>query len=69
MSTALSPIRSIAARREHHRHRPLALVGVVADLQREAEALAVEVVDDVVLADEVARHFDVAVARTPAWTG
>ena len=43
-------------RRQQHRHRPLALVGVVADLQRQAEALAVEVVDDVVLADQVARH-------------
>src|SRR5262245_4144166 len=29
---------------EQHRHRPLAPVGVVADLQRQAEALAVEAV-------------------------
>ncbi len=32
MSTALSAIRSIARAAEQHRHRPLALVGVVADL-------------------------------------
>ena len=35
MSTALSPIRSSAAGHEHHVHRPLARVGVVADLERE----------------------------------
>jgi hypothetical protein len=32
-------------------HRPLARIGVVADLERELEALAVEEVDRVVLAD------------------
>src|SRR6476659_2985957 len=47
-------------RRQQHRHRPLAPVGVVADLERQPEAVAVEVVDDVVLANQVARHLDVA---------
>src|SRR5918992_4864258 len=45
---------------EHHRHRPLAGVVVLADLDRELEALLVEVVDDIVLADEVAGEGDVA---------
>ena len=45
---------------EDHRHRPLAAVVVVADLERDPEDLLVEVVDDVVLADQVARHLDVA---------
>src|SRR3954451_11082958 len=40
---------------EAHRHRPLAPIGIVADLQRQPEAVAVEVVDDVVLADQVLR--------------
>ena len=49
-------------RRQHHRHRPLATVGVVdADLQRHGGKRAVEVVDDVVLAHQVTRHVDVAV--------
>ena len=37
----------------------------VADLQRQPEAVAVEVVDDVVLADQVAGHLDVAAAIGP----
>ncbi len=50
---------------EDHRHRPLAAVVVVADLERDPEDLLVEVVDDVVLADEVAGHLDVAVGERP----
>ena len=56
-------------RRQQHRHRPLALVGVVADLQRQPEAVAVEVVDDVVLADQVAAPSRRRVRRRPAWPG
>ena len=48
------------ARDEHHVHRPLARVGVVADLDRRAEDLAVEPVDLAVLAHEVLGQADVA---------
>src|SRR6476646_8573747 len=54
MSTALSPIRSLA--------RATSSV-VVAYLQGELEALLVQVVDHVVLANEVARHIDVALGE------
>ena len=49
-----------AARHEHHVHGPLALIGVVADLERAVEDLPVQPVDLVVLADEVPGHVDVA---------
>ena len=52
-------------RRKQHRHRPFATVGIVADLQRQAEAVAVEVVDDVVLLHQVARHLHVAFFESP----
>ena len=52
-------------RGKQHRHSPLPLVGVVADLQRQPEALPVEVVDHVVLADQVLRHLDVAPLEGP----
>src|SRR5215207_2407949 len=42
-----------AARNEHHVHRPLAAVGIVADLEREVEDVAVEAIDLVVLADQI----------------
>src|SRR5215211_4161864 len=48
------------ARDEHHRHRPFAAIGVRPDLDRPAEALAVEAVDPLVLADEVLGEPDVA---------
>ena len=57
---------------EHHRHRPLAGVVVIADLDREVEDLLVEIVDDVVLADEVAGEGDVAALVlwvAAAWSG
>ena len=60
MSTALSPIRSSARATSDHVHRPLARVGVVADLDRQAEDLAVQAVDLAVLADEVLGQADVA---------
>ena len=67
MSTALSPIALERARDEHHVHRPLARVRVVADLERQLEDLAVEAVDLAVLAHEVLGQLDVARRRTPAW--
>ena len=42
-----------AAGHEHHVHRPFARVGVVADLERQLEDVAVQPVDLVVLAHEV----------------
>src|SRR3954447_9119039 len=48
---------------EEHRHRPLPAILVVADLDRELEALLVEVVDDVVPADEVARQLHVPIGE------
>src|SRR5829696_2938243 len=47
-------------RHEHHRHRPLADVRVVPDLDRAVEALAVELVDLRVLAHEVLGQLHVA---------
>ena len=60
MSTALSPIRSMRARDEHHRHRPLAPVGVGADLDRAREHAAIQAVDLLVLAHEILGDGDVA---------
>ncbi len=45
---------------EKHRHRPLAAVLLVTDLDREAEAFTVEVVDHVVAAYQIAREVDIA---------
>ena len=50
---------------EDHRRRPLAAVGLVADLDRDAEALAVERVDDVVLPHQVPREVEVAPGERP----
>src|SRR5256714_617417 len=51
------------ARHEHHVHRPLAHLGVVTDLDRELEALPVEPVDGLVLADQVLGEPDVATSE------
>src|SRR4029079_12135010 len=48
------------ARHQQHRHCPFARVAVLAGLARAREALAVELVDGLVLAHEVLREFDVA---------
>src|ERR671914_923663 len=49
-----------AACHQHHVHRPLARVRIVADLERQVEDLAVEPVDLVVLAHQVLCQVDVA---------
>ena len=54
------------ARHQHHVHRPLARVGVVADVDRDLEDLAVQAVDDVVLPDEVLGQLHVAVPEGQA---
>src|ERR1035438_6179547 len=48
------------ARDEDHVHRPLARVGVLADLDRHAEDVTVQAVDLVILADDIFGQFDVA---------
>ena len=62
MSTALSPIRS-SARDEDHQHRPLASIGVIADLDRPAEDLTVEAIDLAVLAHEILGQSDVPTGK------
>src|SRR3712207_7398528 len=51
--STLFPYTTLFRSHEHHGHRPLAPVGVRADLHRALEDLAVELVDLLVLADEV----------------
>src|SRR4051794_39371459 len=51
--------------REQHRHRPLAPVGVVADLESQPEAVAIQVVDYVVLPDQILGHRGVALEERP----
>src|ERR1700722_457322 len=48
---------------EDHVHRPLARIGVVADLESRTENLAVEAIDLTVLAREVFGEADVAFAK------
>src|SRR5258708_2611967 len=52
-----------AARDERHDHRPLARVGVVADLDRHSEDVAVDAIDLAILPYKVLGELDVAIGE------